>query len=109
MEEDMPTAKKTVRKPVQKTAKKVTFEDVWAGFDRLEKLHKKTEKAQEDAWKAIKEMQRNLGGINNTLESLVEHIMIPGLPGKFKLFGFTFDKITTVKWAVEGSIYKVFL
>jgi hypothetical protein len=122
-EEDMPAAKpttkktlKSARKPAQKTAKKVTLDDVWATIDRigkaheeLEKAHRETEKtlkkSQDEAWKAIKEMQRNLGGINNTLGSLVEHIMTAGLPGKFKQFGFTFDKITTVKWAVEGSLY----
>jgi hypothetical protein len=122
-EEDMPAAKtttkktvKSARKPAQKMAKKVTLDDVWATIDRigkaheeLEKAHRETEKtlkkSQDEAWKAIKEMQRNLGGINNTLGSLVEHIMTTGLPGKFKQFGFTFDKITTVKWAVEGSLY----
>jgi hypothetical protein len=118
---------KSAKKPAPKTAKKVTLDDVWATIDRigkaheeLEKAHRETEKtlreanvatektlkqSQDEAWKAIKEMQRNLGGINNTLGSLVEHIMTAGLPGKFKQFGFTFDKITTVKWAVEGSLY----
>jgi diadenosine tetraphosphate (Ap4A) HIT family hydrolase len=114
------TAKKTVKttaaKPAKKAAKKVTIDDVWAGFERLEKFHedlqklqedlqKKTQKAQDEAWKAIRETQRNIGGINNTLGSLVEHIMIPDLPRKFKQFGFSFERITTVKWAVEGSIY----
>jgi hypothetical protein len=32
--------------------------------------------------------------------------MTPGLPGKFKAFGFTFDRITVVKWADgKGNIY----
>ncbi|GHU63188.1 hypothetical protein FACS189445_6420 [Spirochaetia bacterium] len=89
------TAKTTVKKPAKKTAKKVTFEDVWAGLDRLEKLHAETEKT----------LNKAIGGLSNTLGSLVEHIMTPDLPGKFKQFGFAFDKITTVKWAVEGSLY----
>ena len=62
------------------------------------KAHKETEKA-------IRETQRNIGGLNNTMGSLVEHIMTPNLPQKFKQFGFTFNRITTVKWAVEGNVY----
>jgi hypothetical protein len=103
------TAAKKAAKPAPKTARKVTIDDVWAGFERLEKLQedfqKKTQKTQDEAWKAIKETQRNIGGINNTLGSLVEHIMTPNLPRKFKQFGFSFERITTVKWAAEGSIY----
>jgi flagellar biosynthesis GTPase FlhF len=77
-----------------------------------EKSDKKFEKLKAETWKAIKEnqraakeMQRNIGGLNNTLGSLVEHIMTPSLPGKFKEFGFTFETITTVKWSVGDSIY----
>jgi exonuclease VII large subunit len=123
-------AKKTaaVRKPAPKTAKKVTFDDVWVGLDRLEKLHEKlreetaksieeTRQAHRETEQAIKETQqahretertlnRAIGGLSNTLGSLIEHIMTPDLPRKFKQFGFTFDRITTVKWANgEGNIY----
>jgi len=87
-------AKKTIKKP----AKKVTWDEIQAGFKELEK-------AQKEAWAAIRETQKNIGGLNNTLGSLVERIMTPDLPRKFKSLGFTFDKITTVKWASEGYIY----
>ncbi|GHU05075.1 hypothetical protein FACS1894147_10880 [Spirochaetia bacterium] len=125
-----PAAKKTsktaAKKPAPKAAKKVTLDDVWAAIRETQAAHKETEvairetqeahKETEVAMKeariaikeagiAIKETQRNIGGLSNTVGSLVEHIMTPGLPGKFKQFGFTFDKITTVKWAVEGSLY----
>jgi hypothetical protein len=49
--------------------------------------------------------KKNIGELNNTLGSLVEHIMTPDLPLKFKPLGFTFDKITTVKWSTDGNIY----
>jgi hypothetical protein len=130
--ENMPavkaTAKKTVKtaakKPIKKTAKKITLDDISANFDRiqkaheeLEKAHKETEKtltkaigdlsiSHKETEKAIKDTQRNIGGLNNTVGSLVEHIMAPDLPRKFKQFGFTFSRITTVKWAYgEGTIY----
>ncbi|MDR0599919.1 MAG: hypothetical protein LBG84_07560, partial [Treponema sp.] len=67
------TAAKNVKKPVQKTAKKVTsgerWENIEKGFERIQKTidevaaqHRETEKASKDAWKAIWEMQRNIGG-----------------------------------------------
>jgi hypothetical protein len=136
--------KKTTKSPVKKTVKKPagkgTWDDIEAGFRKLQKsqdeawaairetqqAHKETEKAiretqqahretekairetqqaHRETEKAIKETQKNIGGLNNTLGSLVEHIMTPDLPRKFKPLGFTFDKITTIKWATEGNIY----
>ena len=93
--------KKTVkksRKPVKKPVKRITQFDIEANFARMQK-------SQDEAWKAIRETQKNIGGLNNTLGSLVERVMTPDLPRKFKPLGFTFDKITTVKWSTEGNIY----
>jgi hypothetical protein len=70
-----------------------------------EKAIRETQEAHKETEKAIRETQRNIGGLNNTMGSLVEHIMTPGLPLKFKQLGFTFNRITTVKWAVEGNVY----
>jgi regulator of replication initiation timing len=103
-------------KPVKKAPKKITWDDVQAGFKELHEIQKETERtlkeSQDEAWKAIretqqavKETQKNIGGLNNTLGSLVERIMTPDLPRKFKPLGFTFDKITTIKWASAGNIY----
>jgi hypothetical protein len=102
----MPKAKEPIKRPVrtvktsaQKPTKKVTLDDIQENFDRIQK-------SQDEAWKAIKETQRNIGGLNNSMGSLVEHFMITGLPQKFKKLGFTFDRITTVKWADgENNIY----
>ena len=107
----MPTktpVKKTTKhtqKPVKKTVKKITQADIEANFARMQKsqdeawaairetqqAHKETEKAQDEAWKAIKETQKavketqiNIGGLNRSLGSMVEHILTPGLPKKFK-------------------------
>jgi hypothetical protein len=110
---NMPAAKATAKKTAKKTQKKVTLEDVWATIDEIgkaheetekaiketQKAHEETEKAIKETQKAIKETQRNIGGLNNTVGSLVERIMTPDLPRKFRRFGFTFDRVTTVKWA----------
>jgi hypothetical protein len=61
---------------------------------RMEQAHKETEKA-------IKETQKNIGGLNNSLGSIVEHILTPGLPQKFKKLGYSFNRIATYKFA-EG-------
>jgi hypothetical protein len=105
-------AQPAAKKPVKKTAQKVTLEDLLTIVADIGKAHKETEKtlkelqeSHKETEKAIRETQRNIGGLNNTMGSLVEHIMTPDLPRKFKQFGFTFNRITNVKWAVEGNVY----
>jgi hypothetical protein len=78
---------KNAQKPVKKTSKKVTLDDLL--------------KSQDEAWKAIRENQKNIGGLNNTLGSIVEHLLTPGLPQKFKKLGYSFNRIATYKFA-EG-------
>jgi hypothetical protein len=99
------SAQKPVRKTAGKAPKKVTWDDIEAGFDRLQKSQDETWKVLRETQQAVKETQKNIGGLNNTLGSLVERIMTPALHRKFKPLGFTFDKITTVKFAADGYIY----
>ena len=115
--------KKSARKPVKKTVKKNTKKSNW---DEIEEGFIKLQKSQNEAWAAIrevqantkelqagskemqaavKETQKNIGGLNNTLGSMVERMMTPDLPRKFKPLGFTFDKISIIKWTIEGCIY----
>jgi hypothetical protein len=110
---------KPVKKTVKKTSKKITLDDLlksqdeaWKAIRETQQAVKEThdsifglDKAKDEAWAAIRETQKNIGGLNNTLGSLVERLMTPALPQKFKSLGFTFDKITTVKWAAKGYIY----
>jgi len=114
------SAKKPAKKAVKKTTKKVTWDDVQAGFRELQELHKETERALnkslEEVHKAHKETEKTLnkaieeskitlnkaiGGLSNTLGSIVEHIMTPDLPQKFKKLGYSFNRIVTYKIA-EG-------
>jgi ribosome recycling factor len=48
---------KPAKKTVKKTAKKVTWDDVQAGFRELQELHKETERTLN---KAIKETEKTL-------------------------------------------------
>jgi len=121
-------AKKVTWDKIEEGFKKIqkVQEKAWAAIRESQKSQEKawavireTEKARDEAWaairetqlahketeKAIKETQQNIGGLNNTLDSFVERIMTSDLPQKFKPLGFTFDKITTVKWAAKGYIY----
>jgi hypothetical protein len=117
---------KSVQKPVKKTVKKVTLDDLlksqdeaWAAIRETQQAHKETEKAlkesnlrtekairetqqaHKETEKAIRETQKNIGGLNNTLGSIVEHLLTPGLPQKFKKLGYHFNRIATYKFA-EG-------
>jgi len=82
---------KSVKKTVKKTPKKVTFDDLL--------------KSQDEAWKAIretqqavKETQKNIGGLGNSLGSIVERLLIPGLPKKFKKFGYSFNRVASYSY-----------
>jgi hypothetical protein len=109
-------------KPVKKTPKKITLDDLlksqkeaWAAIRETQKAHKETEKAiretekaikgtekaKDEAWKAIRETQKNIGGLNRSLGSMVEHMLTPGLPRKFKKLGYSFNRIASYKYA-EG-------
>jgi len=106
---------KPVKRTVKKTDKKVTWDEIQAGFKELEKAQKETwaairetqknifglDNAKEEAWAAIRETQKNVGGLSNTLGSMVEHILTPGLPQKFKKFGYSFTRIASYSYA-EG-------
>ncbi|MDR1218473.1 MAG: hypothetical protein LBK73_02565 [Treponema sp.] len=105
---------KAAMKTAQKTAKKTTFENRWTaverGFVEIQKAHKETEKTLNALGISHKETEKTLnkaiGGLSNTMGSLVEHFMTAGLPQKFKQFGFTFNRVATVKWADgENNIY----
>jgi len=107
--------KRTVKKIAKKTVKKITQTDIEANFDRMQKsqdeawaairetqqAHKETEKAIRETQQAVKETQKNIGGLSNSLGSMVEHILTPGLPKKFKKLGYSFNRIATYKFA-EG-------
>jgi hypothetical protein len=68
-------------------------------------LRKVNEETERTLRKANEETERTLnkaiGGLGNTLGSLVEHIMTPGLPEKFRKLGYSFNRIASYKWA-EG-------
>jgi DNA helicase IV len=101
-------SQKPVKKPVKKTTKKVTWNEIQEGFKELQKSQdeawkaiRETQQAHKETEKAIKETQKNIGGLNNSLGSIVEHILTPGLPPKFKKLGHSFNRIATYKFA-EG-------
>ena len=68
---------KSAQKPVKKTPKKITLDDLLKSQDEAWAAIRETEKA-------IRETQKNIGGLSKSLGSIVEHILTPGLPKKFK-------------------------
>jgi seryl-tRNA synthetase len=98
------TAKKTAGKSAVRTPKKVTLDDVWAGFAEIEKAHKELQAAHQETEKAIKETQaaiketqaahretektierlsKNVGGLNHSIGELVEILIAAHLWEKF--------------------------
>jgi hypothetical protein len=73
----------------------------------LQAAHEETEKTLQNAISSTeKALNKAIGGLSNTMGALVEKFMTAGLPQKFKALGFTFNRITTVKWADgENNIY----
>jgi hypothetical protein len=106
---------KTAKKPVKKTPKKVTWDDIEANFQRIQKSQNEAwaairethdnifelNKSKDETWAAIRENQRILGGLGNRLGSIVENILTPGLPQIFKKLGYNFNRIASYKYA-EG-------
>jgi hypothetical protein len=92
----------TAKKPVKKASKKFTRAEIEADFKEIRELQKETERTLN---KAIESTERTLnkaiGGLGNTLGSIVENILTPGLPQKFKKLGYKFDRIASYKFA-EG-------
>ncbi|MDR2397138.1 MAG: hypothetical protein LBD74_00075 [Spirochaetaceae bacterium] len=105
---------KSPRGYARKPAKKVSLDDVWAGFIELQKnnaelqknnaeiqaaiketqkVHAETEKAIQDLKETVKETSRIVGDLGNKFGDEAEHTLIPGLPEKLKLFGFHFTVI----------------
>jgi hypothetical protein len=121
-EEKMPTktavkkrtkSPQTAKKPAKKAPKKVTWDEIRAGFKELHEYNKETErilrKVNEETERTLRKanektertLNKAIGGLSNTLGSLVEHIMTPDLPQKFKKLGYKFDRIIKIKYA-EG-------
>jgi hypothetical protein len=84
------TAKSAARKPAPKAAKKVTLDDVWANFDRIQKVH---EEGMQELRDVHKETEKALGRLSNKMGDMAEYTLLPNLPEKFKKFGFTFQVI----------------
>jgi hypothetical protein len=106
----MKTTTRKITGPASRAAKTVTRGSTRANFDRIQRTLGEVAKTLDELSKAHEETEKTLnkaiGGLSNTVGALVERVMTVGLPQKFKAFGFTFDRVTTVKWADgENNIY----
>ncbi|MCL2600996.1 MAG: hypothetical protein FWD88_07430, partial [Treponema sp.] len=96
-----------------------TPEELWAILDRGTKRQEEFERRQEDFdrrqaeairrqeeadrqreedWKKIEKMftenNKKIGGLDNTLGEIVEHLVVPGTEERFKEMGILFDRIS---------------
>jgi hypothetical protein len=110
LEESMPAKtarRKTAPGPARKTAKKVTPDDAWvtireigearketgAAIKEMRKGHVNLQKAHAETETALKGTRRIAGDLDNKFGDEAEYTLIPGLPEKFKQFGFDFGVI----------------
>jgi len=89
-------AHKETEKAIKETQKNIfgldtAKDEAWAAIRETQQAHKETEKA-------LKETQKNVGGLSNSLGSMVEHILTPGLPQKFKEFGYSFTRLASYSY-----------
>jgi hypothetical protein len=91
--------------------KKVTLNDVWAGFAEIQKAHVETEVAiketqrglqelkdvHKETERALKKTQRIVGDLGNKFGEDAEHTLVPGLPEKFRQLKLDFDSLSRNK------------
>ncbi|MDR2095481.1 MAG: hypothetical protein LBP76_08180 [Treponema sp.] len=77
-------------------ARGLTFEKVWAMFQetdkRIDKRSKNIEERLAETDRMIKELSRNIGGVNNSLGKWMEEMVSARLWEKFTAIGFEFTK-----------------
>ncbi|MCL2165065.1 MAG: hypothetical protein FWH55_11915 [Oscillospiraceae bacterium] len=83
-----------------KAAEGLTFEKVWAAMmesgkradQQMEQLRDQMRESRLEADKQMKEMQKSIGGLGNSLGRLTEEMFSAELYKKFSDIGFTFTK-----------------
>jgi hypothetical protein len=73
-----------------------TFEKAWALVMEMRKQQEATDRQIKETDRHLKEterqLNRRLGEFTNRLGEVVEYMVVPNLPGKFRDLGFTFIK-----------------
>jgi hypothetical protein len=86
-------------------AKDLTFEKVWA---TIQELSEKADRRQAETDKQIKELSKNIGGINNSFGKWAEEMVSTKLWEKFQTLGYTFTHGGPHKfWEGERTVCQV--
>ena len=62
--------------------------------EALEAERKEREASAKDWEKRMKGLEKNVGGVNNSLGEIVEHLVASGIISQFKELGYTFNKMS---------------
>jgi hypothetical protein len=66
------------------------------------RIEKSIEETRKDMRESKKTLDKSMGELTNKLGSIVENIMVPDLPQKFKALGYSIDRIATYKYTKQG-------
>jgi len=75
------------------TGEGLTFEKVWAMFQETDRKMKEVAEAQKETDRFLKDIGKQIGGLNNSFGELAEHLVAPGITDKFNELGYHFGGI----------------
>ncbi|GHT71893.1 hypothetical protein FACS1894110_25690 [Spirochaetia bacterium] len=72
----------------------LTFDDVWAALMETRAHQEETALELKETGRLVKELTKNMGGLNNRMGDIVEQLVSSGILIRFKELGYTFDKMS---------------
>jgi len=89
------------------TGEGLTFEKVWAMFQETDRKMWETDQRFKKTEAFLKDIGRQIGGLNNSFGELAEHLVAPGIAEKFNELGHHFDGIAEGGYRIFGEKGKV--
>ncbi|GHU49028.1 hypothetical protein FACS1894200_07090 [Spirochaetia bacterium] len=84
--------------------KTLNFEQVWAALMESKEAQLRTDKQIDKMSKEVRELTKNIGGINNSLGKFMEQMFSPHVWSKFESLGYDFTKGGNYKFKESGQV-----
>ena len=96
------------------TGEGLTFEKVWAMFQETDRKFQETDRKFQETDRefdktkeSLKEIGKQIGGLNNSFGELAEHLVAPGIAERFNELGHHFDGVSPGGYVIKGEDKKV--